>query len=107
MDMRRSPGIGMILPGIRPRSDAQKSVNPVCVRQTATHAEKVRIERPRPLIPLVQVAASGVGLPDLQQGVRHRLTMIVEYAASHNDTLPNGLAASPGVAREIGILRGN
>src|ERR1700730_8944001 len=107
MDMGRSPCIGVVLPRIRARSNGQEPVTPVFIRQTAAHTEEVGIERPRPLISLMQVAAGGVGLPDLQQGVRNRLSTFVEYAASHDDTLTNGLAPGTGIACEIGIRRGN
>src|SRR6266571_1777238 len=105
MDVGRSPGVGVVLPGIRPRTNRQEAVDPILIRQTAAHAQEMRIERPRPLIPFVEVTAGGIGLPDLQERVRHRSPTVVEHAAGHNDALSNSLAAGPGVASEVGVFR--
>src|SRR6266567_2476237 len=107
MDVGRTPGVRVILPGIGTRTDRQEAVDPVCIRQTAAHAQEVRVERPWPLIPFVEVTTSGIGLPDLQEGVGHRIATVVEYAARYDDTLAYRLAAGPGVACEIGVFRGN
>src|SRR5579859_5560215 len=95
MDMRRTPGVAMVLPGIRARSNGQEAIDALSIGQAAPHAEEVGIERPRPLIASVQVAAGGVGLPDLQQRIRHRIATIIKDAARHDDTLADGLAARP------------
>src|SRR3989442_12333575 len=105
MDVCRSPGIGVVLPGIRPRANRQEAVDPLFIRQTAAHAQEVRIERPRPLISFVEVPASGIGLPDLQERVGHRMATVAEHATGHNDTLADHLAAGPGVAWEAAIFR--
>src|SRR5258708_26400896 len=107
MNVRRTPGIGVVLPGIPPRPNRQEEVAPGFSRQTAAHAQEVRIERPRPLISFVEVPASGISLPDLQERVGHRMATVVEYATGHNDALADRLAAGPGVACEIGIFRGD
>src|SRR5437588_9325642 len=104
MDVGRSPGVRMVLPGISTRTDRQEAVDPFNIRQTAAHAQEVRIERPRPLIPFVEVTPSGIGLPDLQKGVRHWIATVVQHAAGHDDALANGLAAGPGVACKIGVF---
>src|SRR5947209_4571201 len=69
MDVRWTPGIGVILPGIGTRTNCQKPIDPLCIGQTATHPQEVRIKRPRPLIPFMEIAASSIGLPDLQECV--------------------------------------
>src|SRR5258708_39376514 len=107
MNVGRTPGIGVVLPGIRPRTNCQEAVAPCFIRQTAAHAQEVRIERPRPLISFVEVPASGIGLPDLQERVGHRMATVVEYATGHNDALADRLATGPGVTCEIGIFRGD
>src|SRR2546423_14866139 len=104
MDMGRSPGVRVVLPGIGTRTDRQEAVYPFRIRQTAAHAQEVRIERPWPLIPFVEVTPSGIGLPDLQEGVRHWFATVVQHAACHDDALANGLAAGPGVACKIRIF---
>src|SRR5260370_26818889 len=107
MNVGRTAGIGVVQPGIRPRTNRQEAVDPCFIRQTAAHAQEVRIERPRPLISFVEVPASGISLPDLQERVGHRMATVVEYATGHNDALADRLAAGPGVACEIGIFRGD
>src|SRR5260370_25866653 len=105
MDVGRTPGVGMVLPGICTRANRQEPVDTVFIGQAAAHAQKVRIERSWPLIPFVEVAASGIGLPNLQEGVRHRFSTVVEHAAGHNDALADRLAASPRVACEVCVFR--
>src|SRR6266566_9705592 len=98
MDVGRTPGVRVVLPGIRTRANRQEAVDTACIRQTAAHAQEVRIERPRPLIAFVKVTASGIGLPDLQERVGRWISTIVKHATGHNDALAECLAAGPGVA---------
>ena len=55
------------------------------------------------LIPLVDVAPAGVGLPDLHQLARHRAARFVHNASCHDDALPDRLARITG--RQVGIKR--
>src|SRR6266699_3447254 len=107
MDMGWSPGIRVIEPGIGSRANGQKAIHPLVIGHTTTHAQEVWIDRPRPLIAFVQVAASSVGLPYLEQRMRHRSSTLVEHTARHNDALPDRLASSSGVTCEVGVLRGD
>ena len=102
-----SPGIRVIEPGIGSRANGQKAIHPLVIGHTTTHAQEVWIDRPRPLIAFVQVAASSIGLPDLEQRMRHRSSTLVEHTARHNDALPDGLATSSGVTCKVGVLRGD
>src|SRR5450631_2022043 len=94
----------MILPGIGTRTNRQKAIDPLIIGQAAAHAQEVGIERSGPLVPLVQVATGGIGLPDLQQRVEQRRALLIEHAARHDDALADSLAASASVARQVGIL---
>src|SRR6266849_11124094 len=107
MDVGRTPGIGVVLPGIRARTNSQEAIDTVFICHTTANAEEIRIERPRPLITFVKVAASGIGLPDLQEGVRHGLPTLVEHSSGNNDALADGLAAGRGITCEIGVLWGD
>ena len=71
----------------------------------AAGAGEVRIERGRVLVDLVEVAAGGVGLPDLEQRVPHRPAVVVEDASRDDDPLAERLAGMPG--REVGVARGD
>ena len=57
------------------------------------------------LVALVDVAAGGVGLPDLDQRVRHRPAVAVEHAAGDDDALAQRLAVV--LAGEVGVGRGD
>src|SRR5579863_9175942 len=107
MDVSWSPGVRVVLPRIRSRTNRQEPIDAIFVRQTAAHAEKVRIEWPRPLIPFVQVTTRGIGLPDFQERIRHRNPTVVKHTPGHNNALANGLATGPSVPCEISIFRGD
>src|SRR5258708_2700826 len=107
MDMSRSPRVGVVEPGIGSWTNGQKAIEPVLIGQAAAHAQEIGIECAGPLIAFVQVASSGIGLPDLQQSVGYWIAVVVEYAASYNDALADGLATGSCVARKVGVLRGN
>src|SRR5439155_26155655 len=77
MDVGRSPGVRVIEPGIGSRTNRQEAIDAILIGQTATHAQEVGIERSGPLITLVPVAASSIGLPDLQEGVGQGCSTIV------------------------------
>ena len=47
------------------------------------------------LVDVVDVAAGRVGLPDLDQRVRHRPAVLVEHAAGDDDPLAERLAGVP------------
>src|SRR4249919_1194603 len=101
MDVCWTPGVWMVLPGIRTRTNRQEAVHTVFIRQAAPNAEEVRIERPRPLIAFVEVTASSIGLPDLQERVWHRISTVVEHASGYNDALADCLSTGPRVACEV------
>src|SRR5581483_11380924 len=107
MDVSWSPGVRMVHPGIRPRTNRQEPIDAVLIRQTATHAKKVRIERPRPLIPFVEVTTRCIGLPDLQECIRHRNPTVVKHTTGHDNALTDGLTSGPSVPCEISIFRGD
>src|SRR6266487_5278408 len=107
MNVSRPPGIRMVFPGIRTRANRQETIDTFFIRQTAAYSKKVRVERSWPLIPFVEIAASGIGLPDLQERIRHSLPALIKHPAGHNNALTNCLAASSSISREIGILWGD
>src|SRR6266849_2970666 len=105
MDVGRTPGVGMVKPGVCSWTNRQETIDPIFICQTPAHAQEVGIERPRPLITFVEIPASGIGLPDLQERIWSRISTVVENAPGHNDALPDRLAANPRVACEIGVFR--
>ena len=64
-------------------------------------AGEVRVERRRVLIDLVAVASRRIRLPDLDQRLRHRASIVVEDPSLDDDALAKGLAGVlPG---EVGV----
>src|SRR5690242_12354541 len=107
MDMRWSPGVRMVLPGICSWANGQEAIYSLFVGQAAPNAQKIWIKRSRPLIAPVKIAASRIGLPDLQQSIWYRASPVIEHSPGHNDALTDSLASSPGIACQIGIFRCN
>ena len=105
VDVRGPPGVGMVAPWIGPGLDGHEPVFAVAVGAGLADPEEVRIERRRERgLPPVHVAAARVGLPDLDQRVRDRITVLVEHSARDDAALADRLAAGSGVGREIGIV---
>src|SRR3546814_17351207 len=73
-------------------SDVCSSDLTLCVGDAASAAEEVGIERRVVLVRLMDVAAGGVGLPDLDQRVGLRAPRLVEHVAGDDDALANGLS---------------
>src|SRR6187200_2099161 len=87
MNVRRPPGVVVVAPGVLPRADGHETVIPLSVGERAAGAGKVRIERRIVLVGTVRVAARSVRLPDLDQGMRNRLAVLIEHAAGDDDAL--------------------
>jgi DNA-binding IclR family transcriptional regulator len=66
---------------------------------------KLGVQRRRVLIALVDVAAAGIGLPDLDELATHRPAFSVDDATRHHDTFADGLADM--LDRQIRIERRN
>src|SRR3989475_1167826 len=93
MDVRRAPGVVVVAPGILARPNADEAVAAFGVGHGAPGAGEVRIERCIVLVSAVRIASGRVRLPDFDQGVRHRLAVLVEHAPAHDNALADRLAA--------------
>src|SRR5579885_3243606 len=107
MDMGRSPGVGVIEPGIGSRANGQEAIHTLRIGQTTPHTQKIGIKWPWPLIAFMQVASCCIGLPDLQQCMGYWIPKFIQDAPGHNDALADSLTTGSGIAREISILRGD
>src|ERR1700750_870686 len=67
------------------RPDRQEAVAPLLVGEHPSVAMEIRIERRVVLVGRMVVAAGGVGLPDLDHGVRHRPPVLVRDRAGDDD----------------------
>jgi hypothetical protein len=75
----------MVAPGIGAGLDGDEAVAALVVGHHAALAREVGIERRVVLVARMDVAAAGVGLPDLDQGTRHRAPVLVDDAAGDDD----------------------
>ena len=103
--MGRSPGIGVIAPGIGPGLDGDEAVAPVPIGHGAPGPKKVRIKRCVMLIGLVDIAPGCVALPQFDQRVAHRPPAFIKHAPGHGDTFTQRCAIARRVAREVVIQR--
>ena len=92
MDVRRTPGVGVIAPGVGAGLDGDELVVALGVGLRAAGAGEIRIERRRMLVDDVDVAAAGVGLPDFDQRIGHAAAVLVEHMAVHDDAFAERLA---------------
>src|SRR5467141_1434525 len=92
MDMGRPPGVVMIAPRIGAGLYRDEPVVTLGVGLRAPGAGKIRIERGRMLVADVDVTAAGIGLPDLEQRIRHAVGVFVQHMAVHDDALAERLA---------------
>ena len=76
----RAPGVVVVLPGVGPRLDRHEAVSSLVVGQAAAGAGEVGVQRGGMPVVLVDVAAGGVGLPDLDQAVPDRPPVAVRDA---------------------------
>ena len=105
VDVRRAPVVDPVPPGVGAGLHGAEVVVAVLVGQRPAAAAEVRVDRREVGVLLVAVAAAGVGLPELDQGVRHRPPALVEDAAVHDDPLADRLAAVRVVADEVVVER--
>ena len=93
VDVCGSPCIRMIAPRVGPGLDREEPILPVGSGAALPDAQKVGIERSgeRGLTP-VHVAATRIGLPDLDERVGEWIAVLVEYASRDDAALPNGVA---------------
>src|SRR3954452_15179515 len=89
----------MVAPGVGPGLDRGEAVAAVVVGHAAPGAREVRVEWGRPVVPLVQVSARGVRLPDLDERVAQWLPIGVEQSTRHRDALAQWLTVV--LARQV------
>ena len=87
MNVRRTPGVGVVAPRIRARLDGDEAVIALAVGEDAARAQEIRIERRRMIVARVAIAARRIGLPDLHQRVRHAAAVFIQHPAGHDDAL--------------------
>src|ERR1700712_5509694 len=92
MDVGRTPGVVVIAPGIGAGLDGDEAVIALRIGLRAAGTGEIRIERRRMLVDDMDIAAAGIGLPQLDQRIRDTATVFVEHMAVHDDALAERLA---------------
>src|SRR5581483_8659457 len=100
------PGIVVIAPGIGAGLDADETIIAGCIAHCAARACEVGIERRRMLVADMDVAAAGIGLPDLDQRIGHAAAILVTDMAVHEDALPERLALVLGGESVVALAHG-
>src|SRR5271155_2190710 len=87
MNVLRTPCIRMISPGIGTRPNGHEAIAAIFIGKGLAHAGEIRVERCVMLIPLVQIAPRSICLPNFDQGIPDRLTILVPNVSTDNDPL--------------------
>ena len=90
--MGRAPGVQVVLPRVGAGLDGGEAVGAVGAGDAAADAGEVGVQRCRVLVPLVDVAAGGVRLPDLHQLAGDGTAVAVEHPAGDDDAFAQRLA---------------
>src|SRR5258706_7801491 len=86
MNVRGAPGILVIWPWVRARSDRHETVRSLIVRQQSTAAGKIGIERGGMTVELMAITSCGVCLPQFDQRVANWTTVFVHDLAADHDS---------------------
>src|SRR5256714_13509876 len=92
VNVRRPPGIFVVLPWISTGLDSYELIRPIFVRQSSACAAEVRVQWRRMIITIVTVSSAGIGLPNLNQCMRDGSSVVIENASAHNNSLAQRLA---------------
>src|SRR5947199_8825989 len=95
MDVRRSPGVAMILPWIGAGLDRDEAIAAFGISQAAAGSAEVGVQGGGVLVILVKVAAGGIGLPDLNDRAPHREAITVEHATRDDNAIADRVPGVP------------
>ncbi|MNC87545.1 hypothetical protein D3C83_32770 [compost metagenome] len=87
MDVRGTPCIVVIAPGIRTRLNGNELVPALVIGERATGAGEIRIERCVPPIDLMPIASGGIRLPNLDQRFGNRSSIFIKNTTRHDHPL--------------------
>src|SRR5438046_625674 len=95
MDVRRPPRVAMILPWIGAGLDRNEAIAAFGISQAAAGSAEVGVQWSGVLVILVEVAAGGIGLPDLHDRAPHRAAITVEHATRDDNALADRVPRVP------------
>src|ERR1700685_4420744 len=91
MNVRRTPRVVVIEPGISSWLDGHKTIGAVLIGKRATCSGKVGIEWRGVLVLLMDIAASRIRLPYFNQGTRYGTSVGIEHAPGHDNSFASRL----------------
>src|SRR5690606_9582078 len=100
----RTPVIGTIAPGIGARLDGAEHVTPITIGQGTADTTEVGVQGSQVAVILVTVPAAGVGLPDLDQGIGHGLTVLIKHTTVNNDALTDRQRTGVEVQQQVVVV---
>src|SRR5918996_6414754 len=103
MNVRRSPRVRMVQPGIGARLNRQEAIFTLLTGHAASGTDKIRVQRRIVLIHFMMVTAGCIRLPDLDQRVGYGSLVLVQHPPDDDKPLAHGFGARPGIAREITV----
>src|SRR4029077_5741079 len=86
VNVRRAPGIRMILPRVGAGVNGDKPVAALAIREHAAAACEIRVERRGMLVHAMTVAPRRLGLPNFDQGSRNRASFLIQHESAHDDS---------------------
>lgn len=92
MNVCRSPRVVMIPPGVGSRPDGREAVAAILAGHASSGANEIGVEGRGVIVARVTIAASCVGLPDLDERSGDGPAILVEHASGHDDALTLWLA---------------
>jgi hypothetical protein len=105
VDVRRSPAVDVVPPGIRARLDGAEGIVAVVVGEGATAAAEVGVDRRDVVVVAVTVASAGVSLPGLDKGAWNAAAVLVAHVPMHDDALADRLTFLGVVQDEVVVQR--
>ena len=105
VDVRRPPGVDEVAERVGAGLHGAESVVAIGVGHHPAAAAEVGVDGGQIGVVDVAVAPAGVGLPDLDQGVRHAAPVLVPHPAVDDRPFPDGFAAVGVVAHEVVVQR--
>ena len=99
MDVLRAPRVRMIFPRVCARPDGNEAVAAFFIRECLPDTNEIRIQWRVMLIPLVQVAPSGVGLPYFDEGFADGTAIFIHHVSGNDDAFAQRF--SPALPRKV------
>src|SRR6266852_2662724 len=93
MNMRGTPRVLMIAPGIRTWPYSNEAISPFTIRECVTAPGEIRIQRSVVLVRLMQIASRRIRLPDFDERMRNRPRVLIHHSPAHDNSFAKRFAA--------------